>query len=313
MASLPFKLGMFINELRLPLPEALDVAADLGVDYVWFSSLLDRPPVAELTDTELDEIDGMVRARGLQHMIVSAGAPFKHIDLVALEADSLAADEAFARDLAELVRSMEIANRWGVGAVSAYSFAWPGEYTAGKPTWPMRWATRGGVIADVEMDKLAAAYGLVVAAAEKQDVDVVLSMMPWNYTNTTGNFRRVAERVGSDRIKVMWGPADNLNCGESDVATAGFRNISPWVHSLHPKDLRVNDGAKLDFDYLPFGEGQTDYATVCRNLLVAKLDSIVSISTHWAPPSGSAVEAMTTQVGNVKALIGSLEPPPAPR
>ena len=29
MASLPFKLGMFINELRLPLPEALDVAADL--------------------------------------------------------------------------------------------------------------------------------------------------------------------------------------------------------------------------------------------------------------------------------------------
>ena len=48
------------------------------------------------------------------------------------------------------------------------------------------------------------------------------SMMPWNYTNTTGNFRRLAERLGSDRIKVMWGPADNYNCGEWDAVTTGF-------------------------------------------------------------------------------------------
>ena len=44
--------------------------------------------------------------------------------------------------------------------------------------------------------------------AEKYGVDVVLSMMPLNDTNTTGNLRRLAERLGSDRIKAMWGPAD---------------------------------------------------------------------------------------------------------
>ena len=82
--------------------------------------------------------------------------------------------------------------------------------------------TRGGVIADVDMDKLKAAFSPVIEQAERHDVDLVLAMMPWNYTNTSSNFRRLAEHLGSDRVKVMWGPADSINCGERDAAAAGF-------------------------------------------------------------------------------------------
>ena len=32
-------------------------------------------------------------------------------------------------------------------------------------------------------------------------VDVSVSMMPWNYTNTTGNFRRLAESISSPRLR----------------------------------------------------------------------------------------------------------------
>ncbi len=121
-----------------------------------------------------------------------------------------------------MVRSMQIAARLGVGAVGVFTYAWPGEYSAAKPTWPMRWLTRGGYIADADMEKLVRAFSLALEEADKYDVDLALSMMPWNYTNTTGNFRRLAEALNSRRIKVMWGPADNLNSGEADVATAGF-------------------------------------------------------------------------------------------
>ena len=229
MPSHTFKLGIFLNELQLPLDEGLEEANELGVEFVWFSQLPGKPPIADLSDAEADDVQRRIEAAGLEHMKVSAGSPFKFLDLTEVTVDTLEDHEEFKADFRAMVRSMQLANRFGVGAVSVYSFAWPGEYTAEKPTWPMRWMTRGGIISDAEMDKLVKAYTLMVEQAEKHDVDLVLSMMPWNYTNTTANFRRVAERIGSDRIKVMWGAADNYNCGENDVSTRGFVNIEPYV------------------------------------------------------------------------------------
>ena len=138
-------------------------------------------------------------------------------------------------------------------------------------------------------------------------MDVALGMMPWNYTNTTGNFRRVAERVGSRRIKVMWGPADNTNCGEWDVATAGFHNVRPYLYGLHLKDLRVNDGLRLDFDYCPIGEGDVDYLAVLRQLRDHDCDVILSLSTHFRPDGGTAEDAMRTNHANLTALIRQVE------
>ena len=171
----------------------------------------------------------------------------------------------------------------------------------------MRWMTRGGVISDVDMDKLEAAFAPVVEAAEKHGVDVVLSMMPWNYTNTSSNFRRIAERIGSPRIRVMWGPADTMNCGESDAAYAGFTNVRPYLHSLHIKDLHVNDGLSLDFDYKPVGEGDVDFPGVLRNLRDNRVDAVLSLATHFRPASDSSVEAMRINYGNIRALIAQVE------
>ena len=217
------------------------------------------------------------------------------------------ANDDYQTQLGELVRSMEVAKRLNVGAVLSYSFAWPGEYTADKPTWPMRWATRGGIIADVDMDKLAAAFAPAIERAEEHDVDIVLSMMPWNYTNTTGNFRRLAERLDSDRIQVMWGPADTMNCGEADAATSGFTNVRPYLHSLHLKDLHVNDGPALDFEYRPIGLGDVDFPTVLRNVREHRPDAVLSVATHFRPPSGSPTEAMRINYARLRALIDQIE------
>jgi sugar phosphate isomerase/epimerase len=143
--------------------------------------------------------------------------------------------------------------------------------------------------------------------AERYKVDVALSMMPWNYTNTTGNFRRVVQRIGSKRLKVMWGPADNLNSGEWDVATAGFQNIRPYLYGLHLKDLHVVDGVSLKFEYRPLGDGDVDYLSILRNLRDHCCDAVLSLSTHFLPPSGSRIEAMRINHANLKKLIERVE------
>jgi sugar phosphate isomerase/epimerase len=260
-------------------------------------------PIAELSDGEIDRIGRRVEQHDLKLLVVCAGNPFKEVHLTDLPLEGLEAHPLFRRDFGALVRSMQMAGRLGVGAVYAHAFAWPGEYTANKPTWPMRWLTRGGVIAEDDLAKLTRAFSLVAAAAERHEVDVVVGMLPWHHTNTTGHFRELAERVGSRRIRAMWGPCDNTLSGERDVATAGFRNIRPYLHSLHCKDLRIQDGLRRAFEYRPLGEGVVDYPTVLRQLRDHRCEAVLSVSTHFRPAGGSRVDAMRINVANLRRMI----------
>ena len=128
-------------------------------------------------------------------------------------------------------------------------------------------------------------------------------MICWNYTNTTGNFRRLVDQLGSKRIKVMWGPADNINCGEWDVATTGFHNIQPYLHGLHLKDLHIIDGQQLQFEYCPIGNGDVDYLTVLRQLRNHNCDPVLSVATHFLPDTGSPEDAMRINYTNLLSLI----------
>ena len=303
MSDFRFKLGMFMPELGLPFDEGLAVAKDIGADSVWFTSIANEPPIAEMSDAEAGRMAARVAKHGLELHVIAAGAPFKQLHLADLDLDTMQDDPAFRKEFDDLVRSMQIAVHLGIKTVNTFTFAWPGEYGAGKPTWPMRWLTRGGVIADVDMEKLLKAFSLVAQEAEHYDVDVSLSMMPWNYTNTTGNFRRVVEQLGSPRLKVMWGPADCFNCGEADVATAGYQNLRPYIHALHLKDLHVKDGLQLDFEYRPLGTGDVDYLTILRQLHADRSEAVLAMATHYRPPSGSREEAMRTNYAQLKQLI----------
>lgn len=310
MSDRPFRLAIFLPELDLPFEEALATAREIGGDYVWFSRLQDQGPLATMTDAEVDHLGERIAAHGLKLLVVAAGNPFKEVHLTDLPLQGLESHPLFQHDLQDLVRSMQIARRLGVGAAFTHAFAWPGEYTANKPTWPMRWLTRGGVIAPDDLEKLYRAFSVVAEEAERHAVDVVLGMLPWHYTNTSGNFRSVAERVGSRRIRAMWGPCDAMNCGESDVATAGFRNIRPYLHSLHLKDLHVIDGLQRKMEYRPLGTGDVDYPTILRQLLEHGCDVPLSVSTHFRPPSGSRVEAMQINYRNLHELIARVTASP---
>ena len=112
--------------------------------------------------------------------------------------------------------------------------------------------------------------------------------------------------MGSSRLKALWCPADSRNCGEIDNATAGFGNLQPYLHGVHAKDIHTIDGAQLEFDYMPIGEGDVDYPTLLQNLRDNDCDVILSVATHFVPASGSRLEAMQTNFANLRRLISEL-------
>ena len=306
MTDYRFKIGMFLQMTGLPFDQELALAEELGAEYGWFTDL-DWAIGGEVTDASVDRLGERAARHGVKLFMIGTGGAFSQIHLADLELETLQDHPEFRKDFNLLIQSIQAANRLGSDSVLAYTFAWPGEYSAGKPTWPMRWLTRGGVIADVDMEKLVKVFSLVADQAEKYEIDVVLGNLPWHYTNTTSHCRALVERVGSKRIKIMWHPSDNLTAGESDSATAGFINVRPYLHSLHVKDLRVTDGLKLNFEYCPLGEGDVDYLTVLRNLRDHRCDVVFAVATHFRPPNGSGADAMRINFANLKPLIKQVE------
>ncbi len=308
MSDYDFKLGISLPELQLPFEESLATAKELGAQYLWVNRISDRPPIGEMSDEEVDQLGESVAAHGLEIFLLAAASPFKHLDLTQLEVGALDEHEGFRSDFKAIKRSMDVAKRLNVRGVNAHAFAWPGEYHgAGKATWPMRWLTQGGIIAKSDMEKLVAIFTRVLEEAERYDVDLVLSMLPWHYTNTSTNFRALAEQLKSSRLKALWGPADSVNCGEPEVATQGFNNLRPYLYGLHLKDLRVIDGLHLDFEYCPIGEGDVDYPTIMYNMRQHRCDAVLSVATHFRPEGGTPMDAMRINYGNLQKIIRDVE------
>ena len=303
MSDYTFKLAMFTTELSLPYDQAFPKAKEIGADRLWYAPSAGDLPFEAMTDVDMDRIGECAEQHQTDIFLLCGGRKFKKVHLCDLDLDHIAEHPEFQEAREELTAAMKMAARLKIPAVATFTFAWPGEYTAGKPTWPMRWMTRGGVISDLDMEKLVRAFALLAEDADRYDVDLPLCMMPWNYTNTTEHMRQVIEAVGSPRLKTVWGPADTMNCGESDTATRGFQNVRPYLHTLHIKDLQVIDGLKCEFEYCPIGEGDVDFPTVLRNLRDHQIEAVISIATHFRPESGSAEEAMRINFANMKALI----------
>ena len=306
-----FKLAMWIDELRdadeLTLEQELEVARDIGIEQVWFQSVPGVRPIPEMSDAEVDRLGESLARYGRKLLMLSAWIPFHNLPLLDLDFKTMTRHPDFLKEFKAVVRSMQIAARLGAPSVLSYSFVWPGERGYGGPTWPMRWATRGGIIAEMDMEKLVKAFSLMLEQAEKFDVDLVLGMRPFNYVSSTGNFRRLAERLGSRRLKVQWSPADALLSAEWDQATAGFLNLKPHLHSLHMKDVQILDGPGAEFGWRALGDGQVDYLTILRTLREHRSDAVLAVATHFRPPSGSLIEAMHINVAKLKALIARVE------
>ena len=305
MSNYQFKLGMDLQMTGLPLQKALALAQEFGAKYGWFGDL--HWAVNEVTNATIDGIGELASRHGVKLFLIGAGGAFSKIHLTDLEMEKITEQPIFQQDFNRLIQTMQAAKRLGVDSVLVYSFAWPGEYSAGKPTWPMRWLTRGGVIANIDMEKLLKVFSLVIEEAEKYDINIVLGNLPWHYTNTTTHCRQLIENLGSKRIRVMWHPSDNLTSGELDSATAGFMNIRPFLHSLHVKDLRVIDGLNLNFEYCPIGEGDVDYITVLRNLREHRIDAVFAIATHFTLPNSDGADTMRINFANIKPLMKRVE------
>ena len=298
-----FKLGVFLDETGHPFERAVEIAQELGAAHVEFFV---RDP-GHLTEAGAVAYRRRLDAAGLRaHAVGASPNPLKqiHIDQIALA--DIPTHPEVQHDLDLLRRSIDFARGVGAPNVLVQGFAWPGEYDGNRrvsPTWPQRYATHGGDISPETLDKLTRAFGLVADLAERHAIDVAVGMMPWNYTGTGRNFRRIVERVGSTRLRCKWGPADSYTSGEQDTVGTTHRLLRPYLTSIHLKDAHVLDGPACRFEYVPTGTGDVPYAALFEQFARDRVDSVIAVATHYRVPDAPPEAAMRINVRNTRRLM----------
>ena len=303
--SCQFNIGMCL-QFNTPFRDAVALGHELGAKFGWVDLDFALDGVG---GGGIDAVGKLTAQHGIKLFLLGNDV-FSRLYLTDIDLERPLDNPELSRDLDRLVAAMQAASHLGVDAVLAHSFLWPGNWSS----WPMRWLTRGGVMAETDLQKLVRIFAIVLEHAEKYDVDVAIGNLPWNYLASTMNFRILAERLGSKRVKFMWGPADNLTIGELDSATSGFQNIRPYLHSLHLKDLhirpidtdRINRQNK-DIDYRPLGEGDVDYPTILRSMRDTGSEAVLAVYTHFELENGTQQDAMRIQFDKLGGLISSIE------
>lgn len=297
----PFQLGVVAGEIDEDPAVALPIARSLGITHVEFGSLWDRR-ITDISDAELEPVRALLADSGLQVVMVGPDT-FKMVKLGHLALHEIAADPHFVAEMAALRRSIEIARLFDAPLVRTFSFRRDDMVGLGNPS-PR--PPRGGEIPDATLDKICKGFELICAVAEQEDITLGLENVRSCWANSGWNTRRIVERVGSDRLKVVWDPANAFVSGEDPVYPDGYLAVRPYLAHVHLKDARVVDAASGLTAWDRIGDGELNYPPQLQALVDDGYRGVVSIETHYAPPGKTPAEATRLTTEGLRQLLAAL-------
>ena len=235
------KLGAYTACLHdRPLPEALAVLADLGLDSAEVNSggFVGTPhlPVAELksSETARSEYLGQYAQAG--------------VTLTALNCNGnpLDPDPVGAQHAQDILDSIELAALLGVKRVVTMSGTPGTEPGTRRPAWtPLPWHSAYLDVRDYQWNEVAIPFwAKVQAVAAEHDVKVCLEMHPHNVVYNPATMHRLAESISATHVGAEMDPSHLFWQGIDP--TLAVQNLGGLVYNAAAKDTRINEAAKIN-------------------------------------------------------------------
>ena len=297
----PFKLGVVMEEIDPDPERALPFARQLGMTHVEFGSLWGCP-VHEASEDDLERMRQLLAAHSLRVAMVGPST-FKTVYLGHLSVGEIEHDPHFQAEMAVMRRVMEAARYFGAPLARTFSFRREGMVGLGNPS-PRH--PRGGGVEPAMLEKLRQAFGLICDLAEEVGVNLGLENVRSCWANSGWNTRRIAEAVGSPRLRVVWDPANAFVSGEDRAYPEGYEQVRPYVAHMHLKDARLLDPASGLTTWERIGDGAVDYRGQFTALIADGYDGVVAVETHYEPAGQSPAEATRLTTEGLRAVLASL-------
>ncbi len=245
-----FQLGAFTDEISQDLAHACLVCGEYGVTGAEIRGVWNTP-VQELSDAQVAEIKRIVDDHGMR--VCSVASPFGKCELTE--------PKEVRRHMDILRRCSDIARELDCSIVRGFVF------------W-----RRGP---DTPWDSMLRAYRPVPDILEEKDVILGIENEHACYVGTAGHVRRFLDRLGCDRARVVWDPANHVHDPEAvDVPPfpEGYALIADDVVHVHVKDAAPAAEGTVRCVYL--GTGKVDWHAQFQALRRYGYAGYVSLETH---------------------------------
>ncbi|MBO9609545.1 MAG: sugar phosphate isomerase/epimerase [Paenibacillaceae bacterium] len=278
------RLGIITDEVSPVLDDALTWIRERNLHHVEIR-MVDGRNVIALTDDEAREVRRRVEAHGL-YVAAIASPVFKcpldpNRAVAGGDTFGQSADEDVARHFELLERAIEIARLLGTTRIRIFSF-WreeqPEQYEA----------------------EIAAHLKRAADIAQERGCLLLLENEPSCNGGHAAEVGRLAERVDSAALRVLWDPGNEAYTGRTAFPD-GYEAVKRVLAHVHLKDaIHGPDGAKC----VPIGEGTVDFPGQLAALERNGYDGLYSIETHYVPPGGTTADGSAQSLLGLRRLLG---------
>jgi sugar phosphate isomerase/epimerase len=236
------KLGVYTAVLHdKPLPEALQVIRDLGLDSAEINSggFVPAPhlPIADIRASQdaRDDYLGHFETAGVALTALNCNGNPLHPD-----------PEVRAKHGQDVLDTVEIASLLGVRRVVTMSGLPGTDAGATLPSWTvLPWESSSLDARDYQWNEVAIPYWEdVQARAADADVKVCLEMHPHNLVYNPATMERLATEVGATHVGAEMDPSHLFWQGIDPVAAVN--SLGDLVYNAAAKDTRINEAAKVN-------------------------------------------------------------------
>ena len=287
------KLGVITDGISRDLEHALRVAREFDLDYAELQFIWDK----EIGDQDADElarIKVLIDDHGMKVPCIT-----RHIFTGgSLQMSSKVTDGAYLGQLDALRRCIAIAHELGSPLVRIFSgrkemilFGRNGaeQWNVAKGAW----------------DALPGLIEPAVRIAEAEDITLVVETGNGTMVNSSWTARKLIDAIGSDRLKVLWDPANNRYAHE-EMFPEGYEPIrGKYLGHIHIKDVFV-DTPKATLEVRELGKGQLadQFAPAAAALRTDGYDGVISLESVYHPGNGDFEAGFRACVGRFKDLFG---------
>ncbi len=285
------KLGVITDGISRDFEHALKVMNEFGLEYAELQFLWDKE-VGDLDAGERKRALGLVRDHGVKVSSIS-----RHV-FGGVPMSTVPGDELHTRHMDGLQRCIEMAHEFDCGLVRIMS---------GKKEMIL-WGSHGAEkwnVARGAWDSMLKIVEPAVRLAEKENVILVVETGNGTMINSAWTARKLIDDLGSDRLKVLWDPANALFCHEP-MWPDGYKALKGgYLGHVHIKDVQV-DTPKATLEVREMGKGQLagQFQPAADAMRADGYDGVVSFESVYHPGNGDYEAGFRACIGTFKEIFG---------